>query len=299
MTAEVLYIGGSGRTGSTFLSMLLAQNGDTCNIGQIRDLPAAIRREADCSCQRPLAQCSFWSQVTRKLAKPRALPRLAKGYSAFKEDARGNHEWNNAGLQARLRADHAAYLAGLSELYGAASEAAGGRMLIDSSKSPEQAYALSLTGTVTLYTLNLVRDPRAVAVSWSKRQSDIKRLRGQSREWRLRQKLFSRIGAAAPERFKLLRYEDLTAAPRDTIREILAWAGRDSSTANFTSGSEAKVSWDDLHLFPPANEGVLKARAEDITIKAADSWKDARHADLHRMAEEITFPAAERYGYTL
>mgnify|MGYP000892082817 FL=1 len=59
------------------------------------------------------------------------------------------------------------------------------------------------------------------------------------------------------------------------------------------------MSWDDLHLFPPANEGVLKARAEDITIKAADSWKDARHADLHRMAEEITFPAAERYGYTL
>lgn len=299
MTIDVLYIAGSGRTGSTFLSMLLSQNDDAHNVGQIRDLPASTRRNVPCSCGAELSKCEFWTGVTSTLKNPRALPRLIKGFTEFRKEAREDMNWNKQRVRNRLARRHKKYLENLRELFTATSEKVGaGKMLVDSSKSPEQALALALIPEIKLYALNLTRDPRAVTISWAKRNDDVAFLKGRAKEWRKRQRLMGYFEGFEGTEFKLLRYEDLTADPRGTIENVLKWTGHNASTENFSAADAASVTWDDLHLFAPINEGVLKARATDITIKPADSWKDIKNKDIHAMATDIVFPAAEKYGYS-
>lgn len=303
MKTKVLYIGGSGRSGSTFLSMLLSQNDDMFNVGQIRDLTKSKRRNSSCTCQKKLRDCEYWSQVVAKLTTRRALPKLADGYAAFRKDVLAHKNWNKPGLKKRLRKDHADYLELLGALYAVASDVAGNKMLVDSSKSPELAYAMVLCEDITPYMLNLVRDPRAVVVSWAKRRGDRDGvedfMRKRAREWRTRQKLLAKFQVLAPERYMLLRYENLTAAPRDTIAQILEWAGQDATTLNFSTDDQATVSWDNLHLCPPINESVFKARSRNISIRLDDGWKDGKNRRAHEITSEVAFPAATKYDYSL
>lgn len=279
--------------------MLLSQNDDVFNVGQIRDLPKAYRRNPTCACQNQLNDCAFWSAVVDALPNKNILRRVERGYNAFRKDVRQQRFWNRPKVRNEIAKTHKGFLAALEKLYQTTATVAGDRTLVDSSKSPELALALSLIPSITLYTINLVRDPRAVVVSWTKRNPDVENLKSQAKKWRIRQKLFAKIGTSFPDQFHLLRYEDLTQNPQKTIQDILTWAGLDSSTDNFSSHSEATVDWNNLHLFPPANEGVLAARATDIEIRTADSWKKPEHAALHKLTEDIAFPAASDYGYTL
>lgn len=303
MTTDVLYIGGSGRTGSTFLSMLLTQNDDMHNVGQFRDFAKSMRRNSFCTCKSKLRECDYWSQVLANVNIRRPLVQLTEGYAAFRTDVNAHRDWANPALQARLRTDHARYLKQLGKLYSTARDMAGGRMLVDSSKSPELVYAMVLSDTITPYLLNLVRDPRAVAISWAKRrgideEGTDEYLRKRTREWKTRQELLGKFEQIDPERFMLLRYESLTAAPRETIARVLGWVGRKTATDNFSSDRDAAVTWDNLHLCPPINEGVLKARRTEITIQAADSWQDPSLSQARAVVERIAFPSATHYGYT-
>lgn len=278
--------------------MLLSQNDDAINVGQIRDLPSAMRKNAPCSCGNPLKQCEFWKPIVRDLPGKRPLAKLIEGYKEFRKAARNAGPWNDAQVRARLIEDHGEYLKKLAKLYHTAAQHAGNRTLVDSSKSPEIALALGLVEGFDLYILNLVRDPRAVVCSWKKKTDDLQRLAGRAREWKLRQEWLSQLGQLQPDHFKLLRYEDLTSAPRETIEQLLGWAKLDTSTTHFVSNDKANVSWNDLHLFPPANEGVLKAKATSIKIRTADSWRKPENSELHAIGEEEAFPEAEAYGYS-
>lgn len=299
MSTKILYIGGSGRTGSTILSMLLSQNKDAFNVGQIRDFPNAVERDHLCACGEHISTCSYWSRVAGSQAVRDAVARLGEGRNAFRRDCREQKNWEDSQWLKDITSEHAGYFADLKTLYEAAAAAAPGRMLVDSSKSAELALALTLIPGFTVYVLNLVRDPRAVTVSWSKRKTDEDRLRGLTREWKMRQKQLAQVQEMQPERFKLLRYEDFTVNARQTIKDILTWTGAEAATDFFTADNAATVSWADQHLFPPINDEVLKAKATSVTIRTADSWKAAAHRDLRRMSERITFPAAERFGYRL
>lgn len=60
---KVIAISGTGRTGSTLLSLLLSQHPDVFNLGQMRHLPRAFEDNVPCSCQHPLQACSVYSKV--------------------------------------------------------------------------------------------------------------------------------------------------------------------------------------------------------------------------------------------
>lgn len=68
-TYRVLCISGSGRTGSTLLSILLSQNADCFNLGQSRDLWKAYRKNDQCSCEQTVKNCSVWKEVIGNLVK--------------------------------------------------------------------------------------------------------------------------------------------------------------------------------------------------------------------------------------
>ena len=59
---KIIAISGSGRTGSTLLSLLLTQHESVFNLGQMRHLQRAYAKNAPCSCDHPLHQCPIYSR---------------------------------------------------------------------------------------------------------------------------------------------------------------------------------------------------------------------------------------------
>lgn len=235
----VLYISGSGRSGSTLLERALGAVPDHANVGELIDL---CRRVAPlnerCGCGRPFAECEFWSRVGRGRFgdwDPAVLERM---HTLQKRVARQRHlpRLLARGLAGpRFRADLDEYAALYQDLYDAIGAAAGAGIVVDASKWPSQAAALA-AGGLDVRVIHLYRDPRGVAYSQSR--SDISRphatqgtdlmnsvapteasLRWTATQWE--SGLLSRLDAPVVR----LAYEEFVDDPRGALRTTLTGLG--------------------------------------------------------------------------
>lgn len=284
---KIVLISGSGRTGSTLLSLLLSQHREVFNLGQLRDLPEAWGKDAPCTCGRTLTTCPIYGTVGPKVD----MPRLGELQAAFFADARRHPDWSARGTIRALADNHRPYLAALADLLDAIQQAAGADRFVDASKSPEMARAVSLIEGTDARVLNLVRDPRAVAVSWRERRGRIAAAWKFSRDWAWRQRTLELWSAALGERLRQVRYEDFAARPRETVEAIAAWAGLPPPD-NFDRPDHAAISWAGQHLYPPANERVLAERATEVTIRPSNGWR----ADRHRLTRLLAVLGAGAEG---
>ena len=167
----VVYLAGSGRSGSTLVERALGQQPRFVNIGELIDLFSRVApRDELCGCGEPFSDCEFWTAVgeqthggwtpgqlaaTRRLqshvARQRHLPRLLAPRLAGREFA----------------AALARYGGTYAGLYQAIAAQAGADCVVDASKWPAQALALFRAG-LDVRVIHLVRDSRGVAYSLSR-----------------------------------------------------------------------------------------------------------------------------------
>lgn len=164
----VLFVAGSGRSGSTLVGQVFASTPGTFSVGEVRHIwTRGLGDNWSCGCGAPFRECPFWSAVlsdafgrTIDLARlrwsERRLLRLRAGVSALR--------WIRE--PERLRARHSYYLDALERLYRAIVSVSAASVVVDASKTPSYAALLSLLPSLDLRVLHLVRDPRATAYSW-------------------------------------------------------------------------------------------------------------------------------------
>ena len=298
---KIVAISGSGRTGSTLLSLLLSQHRAIFNLGQLRDLWGAWAVDAPCTCGHRLSACPVYSVVIPEVfgARPdEGLQEARRSMKAFFRDAARLRDWSDAAAIERLAARHRTFLDRLGAVLDALQRVSGAAEFIDASKSPEMALALALTEGTDLRVLNLVRDPRAIAVSWHKRRGEVLAGWEFSRVWAKRQQALVRWSRSLGERFIEVRYEDFAADARAAVERVQAWAGLDPTPGIFAAADRATIAWDRQHLYPPANERILAERAGTVTIAPADEWRARRHWLQHALALLATHPEGARYART-
>lgn len=318
---KIIYIAGSGRSGSTLLSVLLSQGSDVINVGQSRSFFRVFQQNVPCSCGETLQSCTVWSKVAAKfsagepatttlmkvkkrmnllvgdMAEPASvLMQTKKLMNQFFSASRNLTDWGDERQHKELAAGHRQFINELGRFLRMVTEVTDAEILVDSSKSPELALALSLVDGVDIWVLNLVRDPRAVATSWEKKSGRSMAMK-QTTEWAYRQKVLEQWSQILAERSKVVKYEDFTAAPQDTVNDILRWAGAEREIV-FTSQNHAEVNWARQHLYPPANETFLAEKRSNIDVVESTSWNDAKHAKLHATVESMLAPSMTNYGYT-
>ena len=74
MKPQVIYIAGSGRSGSTLLDIILGNLPGAFSCGELSNIVRLkIKEQEYCSCKKSVGSCSLWSEVYDKWEKARRL----------------------------------------------------------------------------------------------------------------------------------------------------------------------------------------------------------------------------------
>jgi hypothetical protein len=303
----VIYIAGSGRSGSTLFERTLGEIPGFVNVGELIDLfRRTVSRGERCGCGRYFTDCSFWAKVGQRafggwddeslmaisklqlrIARQRHMPRLLAMPLADK----------------RLRADIASYGANYARLYHAIATESGADFVVDASKWPVQALALARAG-IDVRVIHLVRDVRGVAYSLGKRnvprphaaeETDLMlhhRAAGAAARW-----------AACQSQAELLRwcglrvtrarYEDFVRQPRRTVAEALAGLNVPAAGADLAHIGDGQVA-----LGPSHGLSGNPTRFHDgpIALRADDAWRDGMSRRDRIVVTAIGLPWLLVYG---
>jgi len=238
--STVVYIAGSGRSGSTLLERIVGALPGYVNVGELIDtFRRVVKFDELCGCGASFSTCDFWvrvgerafggwdpdfveevSHLQRDVARQRHLPFLV-----------GPHRGSDR-YQEKLQRYGEIY----TRLYAAILAESGARVVVDASKGTAQALAVSHGAGVDLRLVHLVRDARGVAFSWAK--AGVNRPQGVTagttmarHQPQLTAARWIRVQAeiTAARRFltasTMVRYEDLVSDPSGEILRMMAALG--------------------------------------------------------------------------
>lgn len=292
----VLYVAGSGRSGTTLVERALGAIPGFCNVGEALDLfRQALSNDELCGCGEALSLCPFWQAVAtaapilddpvrvarmrdlqRRLVRQRNLPRmLVAGRGEFGDELRE-------------------YAEGYAEIFRAVLAVSGAGRVVDASKWPVQALALS-AGGIDLRVVHVVRDPRGVAFSQAK--EDVSRPHDPNGQAMARRPVLSAAARWSATQAQIdaisltglptsvLLYERFVSNPAPTVRDCL---------------EELGVSVDPLdlgHLRPaqarlPQSHGVSgnpsRFRSGEVSLRHDEQWRSDLSLRQQRLVRALT-----------
>jgi hypothetical protein len=302
----VIYIAGSGRSGSTLLERTLGEITGFVNVGELIDLfRRTVFQGERCGCGQNFCDCSFWAGVGKRafadwdyesltavgdlqgrVARQRHLPRLLATHLAGR----------------RFRADIANYGTSYARLYAAIAGESGASYVVDASKWPVQALALARSG-IDVRVIHLVRDVRGVAHSHSKNV-----LRPHAAGETNLMSHSSPAGAAARWgtcqveaellrwcglKVTRIRYEDFVRQPQQTIRLALAQLGVPAEPSQLAHVGDGKVMLSPSHGL---SGNPVRFRDGQITLRADNDWRHRMSRRDRIVVTAIGLPWLLRYG---
>jgi len=311
---RVLYVGGLGRSGSTLIERLLGQVPGACAVGELVHLwERGVTEDERCGCGEPFSQCPFWQQVGKaafggwdeidvsrvaalrsRVDRNRFIPALARGH--LRPETR------------QLLAEYTSYYA---RVYAAVAGVSGCDLVLDSSKHPSLAFCLRWQPDVDLRVLHLVRDPRAVAYSWSKqvRRPDTDQPSYMTRyspaiaamQWNIQNAAFGLLARTGVPAMRL-RYEDFTAEPEPTLRRVAGFAGlpdRDSYPFLTAGGGPSGVAPVSARLegSHSVSGNPVRFTTGQVPIRADEQWRTHMPRAQQRAVTALTVPLMAGYGY--
>lgn len=303
----VLYLAGMGRSGSTLLERAAAQIPGVVGVGELVFLwERGIRNDERCGCGVPFSQCAFWSEVGRvafggwdRVDVDRVLHL----------DGRVNDVRHVARLAAgrlggrRFEMELREYVGYYERVYAAVREVTGCDLVVDSSKLTALAFALRRSPSIDLRVLHLLRDPRAVAYSWTRRVRRPEVVDGESYMPTYRPSYMAALYAGHHALLELLapmgtpsmrvRYEDFVAAPEATLCEAADFAGLQAPDLDFVEGDRV-----DLATVHTVAGNPSRFDTGEVRIRRDDAWQTKLPRTQRRTVGALTLPARVAYGYT-
>ena len=292
----VLYVMAHGWSGSTILGNVLGELDGFVHVGELRTLwDDGLLGTGRCGCGRPVRECPFWGGV------------LAAGFGdPASLDVPSVARWHRDAARVRntlalLRAPRdrptgrealVAYLPVASRLYRAVADAAGARVVVDTSKRAGDAALLRLVPGVLPFYLHLVRDPRAVAHSWRKRGEPGRGPVATARDWTAYNLLFEAVRRREGQgRSMLLRHEDFVARPGPSLSRICRMLGE----------RPARLPLDGRVVELGPNHTVLgnpvRFRMGRVELVEDRAWRTELPVADRAAVTALTTPLLLRYGY--
>jgi len=295
----VVYIAGSGRSGSTLVDSVLGQQPGVRSAGEVRYLwQRGILDDRTCGCGEPFSRCAEWQQVMAQLPEPvdaAAMVRAEKALTRVR---------NVPGLLWRRRrgqrlGTHLTHT--LPQMYRAIRDQAAASVVVDSSKLPPYGLLLDDCEELALRVVHVVRDPRATVYSWSRTKElpdfGDQRVMQQLPLWKAAGLWLlwnATVDLAWRGRALRVRYEDFVADP-------LAQARRIAEFGDFALTSQWYRPGPEVMLAPTHSVAGNPSRHRTgwVPVRSDDEW--ASRMPRHRawLVTLLTWPLLLRYGYPL
>ncbi len=301
---KVLYVGGTGRTGSTVLARLLGELPGWFSAGELAFLwRYGLVAGGRCSCGDPIAECELWSEVLARAVAttgPIDAERMVKLRRRF---------WSvhlplmvSGTLTRRGLARLEEFPTVVEAVYREAASATGATVLVDSSKEPHYSFILRERTDLDLYFLHLVRDPRAVGHSWRRPRREIGFAGDVETEHRgpVRASAYYDVSNVAAEalwramgdRYRIMRYEDFATDPAAAVGALGEFVGEPVDPQTVLNGrsfvaSDQHLTWGNPNRF----------EAGKMEIRSSERWRDELGAIRAAALTALCGPVARRYGY--
>jgi hypothetical protein len=300
---RVVYVAGSGHTGSTLVAMLLNAHPQIVSVGETSIKPK-IRRRGDgatqkCSCGVLIVECAFWQEVFGRVAQS------GHDFSAhtWKNDYRNAHPlihrvlsrdsshkpirafqyWASDHLPIYSRRVH--HTDGVNVAFiRALLETAKAEVFVDTSKHVLRMFRLMRLAELDVKVVTLVRDVRGYAASAKRRGLSIM---DAASTWRKDQEIIEHVTRnLAPERKIVLRYEDLCIAPEETLTRLYAFCGVEQiPPVTSLLSSEHHVIGNSMRF-----QGEIRPRLDE-------TWRSRLEQDEQRRVLNVAGHVNQRFGY--
>jgi hypothetical protein len=300
-TPKVVFIGGSGRSGTTLLQDILGQLDGFFAAGEVRELwhRGAVKGRL-CACGQPFGGCATWQAILERAfggVEVEQAQELARAIESFRI-AHLPRTLVPALRRAELRRLEG-LLTHLHQLYRAMAEVTGCRVIVDSSKNASYGYLLAHAG-VELHVLHVVRDAPATAYSWGQRKEfepgHLMRRRTPSTaavEWDAHNLSSELFLARVARSYRRLRYEDLIADPRAHLSRVVAWLGESGAALPLTGAHEVDLSVRTHAVFGNAT----RFRHGRVELRIDDRWRTQMPRRQRLTVAGLTAPLRRHYGY--
>lgn len=299
---RVVYLAGSGHTGSTLLALFADAHPRIVSVGETafkRRVQRQGRANLTCTCGAPYQDCPFWQQVFQGVTDAGFRMNPWEWSNDFRYKSRFAHR-----LLGRYRArpaqrllqqvvmtlipGHAARMERVRrvnvEFIRTVLRVGNGDVFFDASKRAMRLYQMLQTPELDVKVVKLVRDVRGYVASAKKRGEP---LEDAARAWRFdRESLEAVTLGMAPDRVMVLRYEDACSDPRTWLRRLYAFCDVEP-----IEPPKSVVSRDHHVL------GNNMRRDETIRIRLDESWRERLTREEQAQALAIAGPFHQRFGY--
>lgn len=304
---KVLYIAGSGRSGSTILGRILGEAdgfffaGELCKIWKY-----GLLENRMCGCGEPFRDCTFWREVFREAYGGMDQVASRELYELRKKSASMRHiplflvPGGNTLMSRRIER----FSGYLERLYAAIQARAGSRVIVDCSKSVSYGYVLGSMDTIDLHVVHIIRDPRGVAHEKLKRKryqpGDEKPvyagrygLLESSLTWDVQNVAAEAFWRGIQGKYLKIHYEDFVEKPRETVERILRMAKENVSRLPFLG--EHRVQLDPRSHSAAGNP--VRFDSGTVDIKPDLAWMGEMSAEKKIIVTSLTWPLLLKYDY--
>jgi Sulfotransferase family len=290
----VAYIGGSGRSGSTVLDMMLGGNSHAFSGGQLDELSEWVEGHRFCTCRHVIEECPFWgslinaggSSMPPSLNVGGRVRKVIRTLSVMSSDADSNE----------AQEEEMAW-----RLIDRVVECTGRRIIIDSSKAALRLARLNRNERRNcLRLIHLVRDARGYVTSRSFStvvegpDGSVGYLSPSSKrvvvaDWLVQNFVTLMLGVLFFRgRYLVIRYEALTQDPEGILGRVAAFLGTeyepsmlppfDPTQLHLIGGNSSRLAFTELRYDDRWRQKLSKR--EQIMIKVATGWLYAALARL-------------------
>jgi hypothetical protein len=307
---RLLYIGGEGRSGSTVLEQALAVHPDITAVGELKYLWRwGLGRNELCGCGEPVRQCPFWTGVATRLFGPEGFdsPEAAERFNEYEAVAANRGMFAAYLTPVRPSARRRMTRVGdfLGRLYQAIADEAGVSVVIDSSKHPMHLAVVARIPDADLKVIQLVRDPRGVVTSWSKKvplphDPTGERTMGPhpasvvSIRWMLTNLAVDHIRRLRGG--TVVRYEEFCMEPKRVLDELVDLAGLDPSGITPVDGEDS-----DRTVSLAGGHGIagnpVRFGGTTITLREDTRWRKDLSTAKRVAVKAALLPQLIQYRY--
>lgn len=301
---EILYIAGSGRSGSTLLERVLGQTGLFAAVGELRHIWRRDPSRELCGCGVLISECEFWNQVRRRAFGNQALPDFAETLKLQQQVDRMRYiPWMIGAMKDQdYERRRNRYNNLLVRLYSSIVDVSGSNIIVDSSKDISTLYFLNNIPGIRLRILHMIRDSRAVAFSWMREKirpqvvdslsyMPIYSPQKSAADWTYRN-LFTEL-ADRHGGYLRIRYEDMIADPRLIVRQVFSFADLPVQEFNFIDRDKINLTKDNHTV----SGNPMRFQKGEISIKLDNAWQTEMKTWQRAIVTGLTWPMLKKYDY--